>query len=115
MHFTEQIKVSLVIALKSLTLSGQDGGIVGGGMRFSFRLGPLVDQVDDDELGVRVLLLGDDDLGGLILHLQDGPAAGVGVLLLGDGVRGFLGLADDLESACNLRGRFSSFPAIVVD
>ena len=47
-------------------------------------LGPLVDQVDDDELGVRVLLLedglfllGDDDLGGLVLHLQGGPTAGV--------------------------------------
>ena len=38
-----------------------------------------------------VLLLGNDDLGGLVLHLQDGPAAGVGVLLHGYGVRGLPG------------------------
>ena len=44
----------------------------------------------------RVLLLEDDlvvddGLGGLVLHLQDGPTAGVGLLLLGDGVRGLPG------------------------
>ena len=51
---------------------------------------------------MRVLLIedgpdvGDDDLGWLAL-LQDGLATGVDDLLLGDGVRCLLDLADDLN------------------
>ena len=54
----------------------------------------LVEVLEDVREPVRVLLLGDGlvvVLGGLVLHLQDGPAAGVGVLPLGDGVRGLPG------------------------
>ena len=67
-------------------------------------LSPLVDQVDD-ELDGRVLLLEDDlavddDLGGLVLHLQGGPTAGV---------RGLPG------PRLRMGGRFASFHTAIDD